>query len=208
MRRWSFIAGAVLVLLGLLAVLNAILGVTLHLFWPIVLIALGAWIIFGINRGGPGAPREQASVPLEGARDAAITVRHGGGRLSVGPGPAGDLLLAGTFGGGLDATRRMDSGRLVVDMRIRDRDLGHYFWPLRHYGWRRRRLWRDGVAARQARCHDRFFDLGRSARGTGHQSTPGLLVEGGGVLKPGLELVAAIAVERVTDHIGSFTACR
>jgi len=67
MRRWSFVAGAVLILLGLLAILNAVLGVTLHLFWPVVLIALGAWIIFGISRGEPGAPREQASVPLEGA---------------------------------------------------------------------------------------------------------------------------------------------
>jgi hypothetical protein len=135
MRRWSFVVGAVLVLLGALAILNSVLGVSLHLFWPIVLIALGAWIIFGISRGRPGAPREQASVPLEGASEAAVTVRHGGGRLSVGSGPAGDQLLAGTFGGGLDASRRLDNGRLVVDMRIRDRDVGHYVWPVRHHGW-------------------------------------------------------------------------
>jgi len=135
MRRWPLITGGVLILLGVLAILNALLGITLHLFWPIVLIALGAWIVFGVSRGRHAAPREPGSVPLEGAREAAVTVRHGGGRLSLGAGPAGDLLVSGTFGGGLDAVRRMDNGRLVVDMRIRDRDLGHYFWPLRHHGW-------------------------------------------------------------------------
>ncbi len=32
-------------------------------------------------------------------------------------------------------SRRTDGGRLVVDMRIRDRDVSHYFWPVRHHGW-------------------------------------------------------------------------
>jgi hypothetical protein len=136
MRRWSFIAGAVLVLLGVLAILNAVIGVTLHLFWPIILIAVGAWIIFGMSRGrSAGGPREEASVPLEGARDAAVTIHHGAGRLSVASGAGGDQLLTGSFGGGLDAVRRRDGNRLVVDMKIRERDFGRYFFgPWRHHG--------------------------------------------------------------------------
>jgi hypothetical protein len=136
MRRWSFIAGAVLVLLGVLAILNAIIGITLHLFWPIILIAVGAWIIFGMSRGrSSGGPREQASVPLDGARDAAVTIHHGAGHLSVGSGAGGDQLLAGTFGGGLDAARYRDGSRLVVDMKIKERDVGRYFFgPWRNHG--------------------------------------------------------------------------
>jgi len=135
MRRWSFAIGAALVLLGLLSILNAILGISLHIFWPIVLIAVGAWIILGITRGRPNLPREQASVPLEGAREAAVTIHHGAGRLSVGAGPVADLLLSGSFGGGLEVSRRMEGDRLVADLKIRDRDPSRYIFGPWRGGW-------------------------------------------------------------------------
>ncbi len=140
MRRWSFVVGAALVLLGILAILNAVLGISLHIFWPIVLIAVGAWIIFGISRGrpwggGPGVSREQDSVPLEGAKEAAVSIHHGAGRLAVGGGAAGDLLASGTFGGGLEVSRRMEGTRLVADMRVRDRDPARWFFGPWRGGW-------------------------------------------------------------------------
>ncbi len=58
----------------------------------------------GFTRGGfSDVPREQSSVPLEGAQSASVTVHHGAGRLSIGAGAAADQLLSGSFGGGLDA---------------------------------------------------------------------------------------------------------
>ncbi|HTO23730.1 MAG TPA: hypothetical protein VMQ10_14750 [Spirochaetia bacterium] len=139
MRRWSFVIGAALVLLGILSILNAVLGVSLHIFWPIVLIAIGAWIILGISRGrpfgGPASDREQASVPLDGARQAAVTVHHGAGRLSIGSGAAGDLLASGTFGGGLEVSRRAEGDRLVADLRVRDRDPSRWFFGAWRGGW-------------------------------------------------------------------------
>jgi hypothetical protein len=135
MRRWSIVIGAALVLLGVLAILNAVLGVTLHIFWPIVLIAVGAWIIIGITRGRPSLPREQASVALEGAREAAVTIHHGAGRLSVGAGAGPEQLLSGTFGGGLDASRHLDGERLVADLRVRERDPSHYIFGSWRGGW-------------------------------------------------------------------------
>jgi hypothetical protein len=135
MMRWSIVIGAALVLLGVLAILNAVLGVTLHIFWPIVLIAVGAWIIIGITRGRPSLPREQASVPLEGAREAAVTIHHGAGRLSVGAGAGPDQLLSGSFGGGLDASRHLDGERLVADLRVRERDPSRYFFGSWRGGW-------------------------------------------------------------------------
>ena len=144
MRRWSFVIGAVLIVIGVLAILQVgltALGIAFRIgwiFWPLVLIGIGAWLVVGVSRrsGRSDVPREQASVPLEGARDAAITVRHGAGRLTIGSGAvSGDQLLSGTFGGGLEASRRTENGRLVVDMRVRDRDVSHYiFGPWRH-GW-------------------------------------------------------------------------
>ena len=153
MRRWSFIAGAVLIVIGVLSILQVginALGFSFRIwwiFWPLVLIGVGAWIVLGVSRGSgrSDVPREQASIPLEGARDAAVTVRHGAGRLNIGSGAGGDQLLSGTFGGGLDASRRTDTGRLIVTMRVKDRDVSHYvFGPWRR-GWAGTRDWDFGL---------------------------------------------------------------
>lgn len=143
MRRWSFVVGAFLIAIGVFSILQVginALGIAFRIwwiFWPLILIGVGAWIVLGVSRGSGhlDVPREQASIPLEGAGDAAVTVRHGAGRLSIGSGAGGDQLLSGTFGGGLDASRRTESGRLIVTMRVRDRDVGHYFFAPWRRGW-------------------------------------------------------------------------
>ena len=144
MRRGSYVVGAILIVIGVFSILQVginALGIAFRIwwiFWPLVLIGVGAWIVLGVSRGSVRSDvfREQASIPLEGARDAAVTVRHGAGRLSIGSGAGGgDQLLSGTFGGGLDASRRVDSGRLIVLMRVRDRDVGHYIFGPWRRGW-------------------------------------------------------------------------
>jgi hypothetical protein len=141
MRRWSFVAGAVLIVLGAFSLLQVglnALGVAFRIwwiFWPLLLIGAGAWLVLGFARGRsswgghPEVPREHASLPLDGAKEAAITVRHGAGRLTVGAGAGSDQLLAGSFGGGLDVTRRIEAERTIVDMRVKERDVSHYFFP-------------------------------------------------------------------------------
>ncbi len=141
MRRWSFVVGAVLIVLGVLAILQTalnVLGVAFRIgwiFWPLLLIGVGVWFIMGFAGGGfargdrGGVTREQSALPLEGATEAAITVRHGAGRLTMSGGAGSDQLLTGSFGGGLDATRRSEGGRLTVDMRVKDRDVSHYIFP-------------------------------------------------------------------------------
>jgi len=136
MRRWSAVVGIILVLIGISAILQVVFGIG-WIFWPLILIGAGLWLISGFSRGSPGhLPHEQASIPLEGARQATVTVRHGAGRLLIGGGlaAANDLLLAGTFGGGLDASRRREGDGLVVDMRVKDRDVSHYIFPWTR-GW-------------------------------------------------------------------------
>ena len=85
------------------------------LLWPLILIGIGVWLVAGFNRGGSRSslPREETSVPLEGATEASITVHHGAGRLTIGSGAGAEQLLAGSFGGGLDAARRREGNRIV-----------------------------------------------------------------------------------------------
>jgi hypothetical protein len=136
MRRWSFVVGVVLIALGVLAVLRILLGalgISFHIgwvFWPLVLIGVGVWIIQGVSRGGRvTAGREETSIPLDGAKEASVVVHHGAGRLSIAAGAAPDQLLSGSFGGGLDASRTRNGDRLDVDMKVKDRDVSHYIFP-------------------------------------------------------------------------------
>ena len=142
MKRWNFVIGAVLVVLGVFSLLQVglnVIGINFRiwwLFWPLVLIGVGLWIVTGFSRwGSPAAAPEKAEVSLEGATEAAVTVRHGAGRLTIASGAGAGQLLSGTFGGGLDASRTADGGRLRVEMRVKDRDVSHYvFGPWRR-GW-------------------------------------------------------------------------
>jgi hypothetical protein len=142
MKRWNFIIGAGLVILGVFALLQVgldVIGIHFRiwwLFWPLLLIGAGVWIVTGFSRRpGSDAPREQASVPLDGAAEAAMTVRHGAGRLTIAAGTAGDLLVSGSFGGGLATTKSMDGKRLRLEMGVRDRDISHYIFGPWHRGW-------------------------------------------------------------------------
>jgi hypothetical protein len=135
MRRWSSIVGLVFVVIGVFALLQVALtalGIAFKIwwiFWPFVLIGIGVWIILGVSRPTRSAVREQASVPLDGASEASIRVRHGAGRLTIGPGSSGGTLASGVFGGGLDASTSREGSRLSVDMRVKYRNVSDYIIP-------------------------------------------------------------------------------
>lgn len=142
MRRWNFILGGALVVLGAFALLQVgldVIGIHFRiwwLFWPLVFIGIGVWIVMRATaRGGSDVPREQAAVSLDGASEAAVTVRHGAGRLTIGAGAGSDQLLSGSFGGGLATTKSLDGGRLRVVMSVRDRDFSRWFFGPWHRGW-------------------------------------------------------------------------
>jgi hypothetical protein len=142
-KRWNFVIGAALVILGVFALLQVgldVIGIHFRiwwLFWPLVLIGVGVWIVAGVSRSSSAStrPAEHAEVPLDGATEAAVTVRHGAGRLTVGAGAGAGQLLAGSFGGGLDVTRSTDGARLRVEMRVKDRDPMHYIFGPWSRGW-------------------------------------------------------------------------
>jgi hypothetical protein len=87
--------------------------------WPIILIAIGVAILIGsIGSTRPVASSEQ-TIPLDGATSARVVFNHGAGRLLVGPSPQPDILLNGTFAGGVEARVNRAGSLLDVDLRQR-----------------------------------------------------------------------------------------
>jgi len=131
MRRSTLFWGIILILLGFLLLAGNFLNVNAwNLIWPLALIAFGVWILWGIFFGRPSARAEEASIPLEGAGQARVHVRHGAGRLRVDGSASPGNLVAGTFGGGLDQRVKREGDTLNVEMRLPVRAVPLWFpWP-------------------------------------------------------------------------------
>jgi hypothetical protein len=119
MHRNEFFWGGALIAVGVLLLLGIVFKISVWaLIGPLFLIALGAWIIWGIYGRPAAAPAEPAAVPLEGASRARITVHHGAGRLTIGGGAEAGNLLDGTFTGGVQCHTRREGDRMEVDLQV------------------------------------------------------------------------------------------
>ncbi len=122
MRRNQLFWGVVLLLLGGLLLLDQ-MGVRfpgnlgpLEIFWPTILILLGVWILLGSFLRG-NVETEQASVDLQGAREARLRINHGAGELKLHSGAGAGELARGSFSGGLDQRVNKNGDRLEVRMK-------------------------------------------------------------------------------------------
>ena len=119
MRRGSLFWGAILILVGALLLLGNFLDVNAwSLIWPLFLVVLGLWILWGIVVGPRSVEAEEVAIPLEGGRQARVLIRHGAGCLHVDASAGPGELAAGTFGGGLDYRVKRDGDMLDVEMRL------------------------------------------------------------------------------------------
>src|SRR5512147_557125 len=121
MKRSSLFWGAVLVIIGLVLLLDnlGLLGNinVWNLLWPLFLIALGIWFLYGtLFRKTP--EMEHANVPLEGASRARVRIAHGAGRLRITAGAGDGDLVVGDFGGGLNLDTRHEGDLLDVRMGV------------------------------------------------------------------------------------------
>lgn len=122
MSRNQLFWGGILILVGGL-MLAGELGVRLpngnslmSLFWPLLLIGLGAWVLLSVFMRGK-IEVESASVELQDAREASVRINHGAGELRLHGGAASTELLHGTFGGGLNQKVNRNGDQLEVKMR-------------------------------------------------------------------------------------------
>lgn len=132
MRRNGILFGGFLVLLGLLLFLSN-LGVISVDVWsligPILLIALGAWLLWAVLTGRRAVEVEEAEVPLQGATRADLRLNHAAGRLRIADGAAHGLLLSGSFGGGVDKRIRAGSDGLQVELGLPSSVYRHFIIP-------------------------------------------------------------------------------
>lgn len=94
-RNPSIVWGGVLVILGVLFLLantGVLDNVSWDVVWPVILIAVGAWLI--VARIGPGASQADVdgSEALDGLSRAKLEIAVGAGRLDVRAAPLGDRL--------------------------------------------------------------------------------------------------------------------
>jgi hypothetical protein len=85
--------------------------------WPAVLIFLGVWLlVVPLAYRGRKPDTESISIPLGGAADARLRLKHGAGQLSVSSLDSADAFVSGSFGGGVDQIVHMDGGTLRVKL--------------------------------------------------------------------------------------------
>jgi hypothetical protein len=115
MSKGNTLWGLFLLIVGL-AFLGDSLGyinVSFGLIWPLALILLGVFILFGRQLGAE--ERQQVTVQLEGATEGLIRIEHGAGRLEI-TGPAkGGEMLSGEFSH-MDLSSKRDGEKLKLHL--------------------------------------------------------------------------------------------
>lgn len=121
MSRNQLFWGCVLILVGGL-MLASQMGVTLpngnslmSLFWPILLIGFGIWVLLSVFMRGK-VETQSASIDLQGAQEARVRINHGAGEMRLHSGASGNDLLRGSFAGGLEYKTDINNGRLNVKL--------------------------------------------------------------------------------------------
>jgi len=98
--------------------------------WPLALIAIGGWFLLGAFFVRPrNLAQEALHIALDGAAQADVRVRFGGGELSIGPAEPG-ALVSGTFQGGV-IHRRLGHGAVELEPYV----AGWPFWFDRPLRW-------------------------------------------------------------------------
>lgn len=132
MRRTHIFWGLALILLGVLFFLQAsgFLRVenVFSLFWPIVLILLGGWILFGVFFPGKtpaGVPSSEAfAIQLDGARSLHVEINHGAGKIELRGGAEAGVAVSGLRAPACNISSDRDGDALDVDI-----DAGPTFMP-------------------------------------------------------------------------------
>jgi hypothetical protein len=130
-RRSGWFWAVVLILVGVVFLLQNlnIVSNAWALFWPLIIIAMGASLLFGTMGSRRHLDTEDGAVALEGAARADVRVQHGAGRMHVGAGTDPDKLLVGRFGGGLDVRSHLRGDRLDAEIRTPPN------WGWGNWGW-------------------------------------------------------------------------
>lgn len=123
MRSGRVFWGLIILLIGSVLLLEP-LGIVSQgtnvwrFIWPAVIILSGIWLLLApaIFRGKK-LDVEKLTIPLDGAREARLRLKHGAGRLEVSALDTDDSFLTGEFGGGVDPSIHHEDQALRVKLR-------------------------------------------------------------------------------------------
>jgi hypothetical protein len=120
MRRNQVFWGFVAILAGVVLLLQS-LGIIQAgfwpIFWPLMLIMVGAWFLLAPALLHSSGTVEQLDIPVEGATSAKIHLNHGAGRLEIQALELPGNLLSGTFGGGVERELSRSGGQVKLKLR-------------------------------------------------------------------------------------------
>ncbi len=117
MHRGRMFWGLVLVLLGLLFLVANFIAIDVWaLFWPLVLICLGGWVLWQTLWGDHEFEVQEVSLPLEGAAAARVRLHYAAGQLRVHGGAPAGLLVSGRCGGDVKIESQREGERLEVKL--------------------------------------------------------------------------------------------
>jgi hypothetical protein len=105
MRRQSLFWGILVTIIGILFLMQSLNILEINawkLVWPIGLIMIGLWVLFGRKIAQGEVETESLTIPVEQAQSGKVTFKHGAGRLNVSAGSNEDELLSGTFDNGIE----------------------------------------------------------------------------------------------------------
>jgi hypothetical protein len=104
MKRTVVFWAIILIAVGVILLLGAlgVIPIGWGLIWPLLLIAVGGWLVWAALAQPGKIEVQEASIPLGDAARAHVSIHHGAGRLKIASGVPYGQLANGRFGGGLD----------------------------------------------------------------------------------------------------------
>jgi hypothetical protein len=119
-RRGSIFWGIILILAAVLLWLQdtgRLPGSLVDYLGPLLLVALGIWLILGTLPRAQPSRGEELHLSLEGAASASLRFDHGLGHFNLSSGARPGELLSGAFGGGVYATSTLKGDFQLVRLR-------------------------------------------------------------------------------------------
>jgi len=137
MRRSALFWGVIIILLGILFLLQN-LGILTVDVWAIILptfiIALGIWILWG-SLSRRSVKLDHIDVPRNGANQANLKIRHGAGRLLIGPNQTNDSLIMGDCSGGAELNTQRIGDTLQITLSAMERSFPFIWGPEDRLDW-------------------------------------------------------------------------
>lgn len=131
MRRGNFFWGFVIIVAGILLLLNTLQIITFNfwkIFWPLLLILVGAYFLVGPLLFKRDLKEEAVSIPLGDTSLAEIEINHGAGRLEIGSLERAGTLLEGTCVGGVE--QRLERRGSQVKIKLRSPETIFFGFPV------------------------------------------------------------------------------